>query len=69
MLVVDNESYFTLSGSNMPANRGSYTSNKDQTPNEIKCYGEEKFGPKILIWVALSEATSVKFLLRKVAIR
>ena len=49
-IVMDVESYFTLSGAGMPGNRGYYTSDPSKTPDEIKFRQEEKFPTKVMIW-------------------
>ena len=53
-LVIDDESYFTLSGSGMPGNSGFYTNDSSKTPNHIKHRQKEKFPEKVMIWVAFS---------------
>ena len=53
-LVIDDESYFTLSGSGMPGNTGFYTSDVTKTPNSVKHRQQEKFPEKVMIWVAFS---------------
>ena len=40
----------------MPANRGLYTSNKDKFPNQTMFTEKQKFQPKFLVGVAISEA-------------
>ena len=55
-LVIDDESYFTLSGAGMPGNSGFYTNDLDTTPPEIKFNRVAKFEPdKVMIWVAFSK--------------
>jgi hypothetical protein len=54
-IVMDDESYFSLSGENMPGNDGYYSSNKSTTDIEVKYRTKAKFPAKILVWVAISE--------------
>ena len=35
MLLMDDESYLTLSGAGMPGNRGYYTTNQKETPHTV----------------------------------
>ena len=54
-VVIDDEKYFTLSGDNMPENRGYYTDNKQECPESVRFVGKTKFTPKMLMWIAISE--------------
>ncbi|CAF4611291.1 unnamed protein product, partial [Rotaria sp. Silwood2] len=54
ILILDDEKYFTMSGDNMPANAGFYSSNKINTPNDVKFKQKRKYEPKVLVWLALS---------------
>jgi transposase len=49
--VLDDESYFTLSNSDLPGNDRYYSSDKNVTPEEVKHRLETKFEPKLLVWV------------------
>lgn len=53
-IIVDDEKYFTFSGDDMPGNAGFYTSDKENTPSDVKYKYKQKFAPKILVWLALS---------------
>jgi transposase len=56
-LVVDDEKYFSLSGCHMPGNT-FYYNNKNSTspllPHQVKT--KVKFEPKVMLWIAISEA-------------
>lgn len=52
--VLDDESYFTLTNSNLMANRFYKSSNKEETPNSVKFKKRKKFETKILVWAAIS---------------
>ncbi|CAF1307370.1 unnamed protein product [Adineta ricciae] len=54
-LVMDDEKYFTLSDHSALTNRGFYSSNKEETPHEVKLKRTQKYEPKVLVWVAISE--------------
>lgn len=54
-IVIDDESYFTFSGENIPGNDGFYSSDRSSTSCEIKYKSKEKFPPKIMVWIAISE--------------
>lgn len=53
-IIIDDESYFTLTGAGMPGNKGYYTSNSWNTPEEVKFQFEEKFPEKVMIWGIIS---------------
>ena len=53
-IVMDDESYFGLSGFDQPGNQGYYAKNKEQVDIDIKYKRKQKFSPKILIWLAIS---------------
>ena len=55
IIIIDDESYFPLSNSELSGNAGFYTSNLDATPNEVKLKRKSKYEPKLLVWIALSE--------------
>lgn len=54
-IVMDGESYFPLSGHNLPGNDGYYCSDRSKTNKEVKYRSKEKFPPKIMVWIAISE--------------
>ena len=54
ILVLGDESYFSISDANMPCNEGYYTSNKDRTQTEAKCFSKNKCEPKVMVWAAIS---------------
>ena len=56
-IVIDDESYFGLSGFDQPGNQGYYAKNKEQVDIDIKYKRKQKFSPKILIWLAISKRT------------
>ena len=43
-----------MSGGNIPAKAKFYSSNKTNTPNEVKVKQKQKFESKVLVWSALS---------------
>lgn len=53
-VIIDDESYFSLSNHELLGNSGFYSSDPNSTPNDVKCKRVEKFPPKLLVWVALS---------------
>ena len=55
MLVIDDEKYFTFSNSSIVGNRGFYTENIQNTPDEVKYAGKKKFEEKVLVWMAISK--------------
>ena len=54
-LILDDEKYFTFSGSNMPGNDNYYTNDIQKCPDDIRFVGKEKFPKKVLVWIAISE--------------
>lgn len=50
--VLDDESYFTLTGSQP---QRFYTTDKDAAPDNVKFRGVRKFEPKIMLYIAVSE--------------
>lgn len=54
-LIMDDEKYFLLQDQSVPTNRGFYTCDKRATPPEVKFKRTQKFEPKILVWIAISE--------------
>lgn len=54
-LILDDEKYFSLHNESVPSNRGFYTSDPSLATPEVKFKRAQKFAPKILVWVAISE--------------
>jgi len=55
IVIIDDESYFHLSNTELLGNAGYYSSDPDTTPNEVKLKRKSKNEPKLLVWIALSE--------------
>ena len=53
-VVMDDEKYFMFTHQSIPINRGYYTSNKAETPSDIKFKQSRKYEPKMLVWIAIS---------------
>ena len=47
--ILDDESYFTLANTHLPANSGFYTSDMSKTPNDVKYKKQPKFEKKVLV--------------------
>ena len=54
-IVMDDESYFELSGYQMPGNDHYYATTSKATTSSHQFMPREKFGLKILVWVAISD--------------
>ena len=54
-LIMDDEKYFSLQDQSAPTNRGFYMSDKRTTAPQIKFKRTQKFEPKILVGIAISE--------------
>lgn len=54
-IVMDDEKYFTFSNSTLSGNAGFYTDNINNAPAEVRFASKQKFEPKVLVWVAISE--------------
>jgi hypothetical protein len=52
---MDNEKHFTFGNSDMSANTGFSTKNKDMAPNNVKYKSKAKFEPNILVWLVISQ--------------
>lgn len=52
--IIDDESYFTLTGANQPGNDSFYSSDVERTPDIVKYNYQEKYPPKLLVWLAIS---------------
>ena len=65
-VILDDEKYFGFSGDETCGNRGFYTDNYEETPDNVKFKQKLKFAPKILVWVAISvEGISEPFILEQ----
>ena len=53
-MVLDDEKYFTLTGSTQPGNESFYSSDVSTTPDNIKIRQKAKFEPKVMLSVAIS---------------
>lgn len=53
-VVMDDESYFTFTGSNMPGNAGFYAEAGSDVPPHIKYRPEAKYPKKVMVWAAIS---------------
>ena len=53
-VVMDDKTYFTFTGSEMPANTGFYTGPGGYVPNNVRYRPEGKFPRKPLVWMAIS---------------
>ena len=54
-LIMDYEKYFLVQDQSAPTNRGFYTSDKRTTAPQVEFKRIQKFEPKILVWIAISE--------------
>ena len=48
-IIVDDEKYVTFSGEETPGNADFYSSNKENTPDDVKFKYKQKFEPKTLV--------------------
>ena len=53
-IVMDDESYFTFSGTDVPANAGFYTGPDGDVPDNVRFRPKGKYPRKLLVWVAIS---------------
>ena len=53
-IVMDDESYFTFSGAEMPANKGFYAAAGDAVHYAVRIAPQGKFPRKLLVWMAIS---------------
>ena len=60
-VIIDDESYFYLSNTRLSQNAGYYSSNLNQTANDVKLKRKTKFGPKLLVWIAFSQKGVSKY--------
>lgn len=54
-VVMDDEKYFYLKCDETPGNRGFYTDNYKETPDDVKFASKKKYPTKIMVWVAISK--------------
>ena len=54
-IIMDDESYFPLSGHNIAGNDGFYTSDRLNCESDVKFKDKNKFPPKIMVWICISE--------------
>ena len=54
-LILDDEKYFTPTNESVSTNRGFYTSDLSVTPPNVKFKRTQKYSPKVLVWIAISE--------------
>jgi len=54
LFILDDESYFTFSGSNMPQNDHYYSTKRRFTENCMKYRYQAKFERKVMCWIAIS---------------
>lgn len=52
--VTDDESYFTLTHADQPGNDTFYSNDIETTPNIVKYNYQQKYPPKLLVWLAIS---------------
>ena len=55
-LVMDDEKYFLLHNESIAANHDFHTSDPSAAPPEVKSKSTQKFEPKILVWIGISES-------------
>jgi len=53
-VILDDESYFTLTGAGMAGNTGYYTDGKKPVKQSVKFYGKRKFEQRVMVWCAIS---------------
>lgn len=54
-IVMDDESYFSLSNSAIPQNQYYYAHSRGDAPDAQRYTTQQKFQPKILVWLAISD--------------
>ena len=52
---MDDESYFPFDCSEVQANKGFYTENKENADPKVRYLRKEKFPKKVMVWVAISK--------------
>jgi transposase len=55
LVIMDDESYFTLSSSTVPGNQYYYASARGDAPDEQRLSPRKKFESRVLVWLAISE--------------
>lgn len=63
-LIIDDEKYFGFYNDEDPGNSAYYTSDRTNTPNDVRCKGKEKYPKKLLVYLAFSERGISKPLIR-----
>ena len=53
-LILDDESYFTLSNSTLSGNDTHYSNDRTLTSDDVKHYDMSKYEPKVLVWLSIS---------------
>jgi transposase len=53
-VIMDDESYFTLSNSDKNSNAGFWTNDVQSTPDEVKFKTKQKYEQKAMLWIAIS---------------
>ena len=66
-IVMDDESYFTLSHSTIGGNDKFYSSNPKLAPAAVKFRTKSKFEKKALVWLAMSQRASQNYISYQVA--
>ena len=54
-IVMDDESYLTLTGAGMPGNMGFYTNDIESCPEDVKFRYDEKFPGKVMVHCSISK--------------
>ena len=54
-IIIDDEKYFEYGCDEIPGNAGYYTADNSTVPADVKYKAEEKYPPKILVWIAISD--------------
>jgi len=63
--ILDDESYFTFSKSQMACNSGYYSSDREATPDKIKFRAKQKYEPKVTLYIAASSRGISKLFFRQ----
>ena len=54
VIIMDDETYFSLKDNSSVANKGFYTSDRKNAPTEVRFIKKQKFPKKVLLWMAIS---------------
>ena len=54
VIIMDDETYFSFKNNSCVTNKGFYTSDKKQTPSEVRFAKKGKFPKKMMLWLAIS---------------